>query len=83
MAFPEIKQSQKIPFLLKTERDLSFMEIPGALSVPGACSDCVGPAECGTRLQSIDVCPEQKHNPCMEGSDGSQSGLWASCVQDM
>lgn len=32
LAFPEIKQSQKVPFLLKTEHDLSFIEIPGALS---------------------------------------------------
>lgn len=83
MAFPEIKESLKIAFLIKTEHDLSFVEIPEAVSLPEACLDCVGPAEYGARLQSTDVRPEQEHNPCLEGSDGSQSRPQASRMQDV
>lgn len=50
VAFPDVKQSLKIPFLLYTERDFSLMEIQGAVSLPMACLDCVGSAEPGARL---------------------------------
>jgi len=52
MAFPNIKQSSEIPFLLCTraERDFRSRETQRAVSPPGASSGGAGSAELGARL---------------------------------